>query len=61
MGSKRRLRLRLDPAQYYEDIRDSVECYEQLNLLIRRKPKENNFKAVLETIRDLMTSSAVGK
>ena len=61
LGSKRKLRLRLDPAQYYEDVKNSVDCYEQLNLLVRRKSKENNFKAVLETIRDLMTSAAVGK
>jgi intron-binding protein aquarius len=26
---------------------------------MRRKPKENNFKAVLETIRDLMNTNAV--
>jgi len=26
------------------------------NLVMRRKPKENNFKAVLKTIRDLMQS-----
>lgn len=61
VGHKRRLRLRLDPAQYYDDIKNSVECYEQFNLLIRRKPKENNFKAVLDTIRGLMTTAAVGK
>lgn len=27
------------------------DVYEGFNILIRRKPKENNFKAVLETIR----------
>ena len=26
---------------------------------MRRKPKENNFKAVLETIRDLMNTDCV--
>jgi intron-binding protein aquarius len=36
-------------------------CYETLNLVIRRKPKENNFKSVLETIRDLMNTAAVGR
>ena len=30
-------------------------------MLIRRKAKENNFKAVLSTIRDLMNTSAVGR
>jgi hypothetical protein len=28
--------------------------YKTFNLLIRRRAKENNFKAVLETVRDLM-------
>jgi intron-binding protein aquarius len=28
---------------------------------VRRKAKENNFKAVLETIRDLMNTAYVGK
>lgn len=32
-----------------------------MNLLVRRKPKENNFKSVLETIRDLMNMAAVGR
>lgn len=27
------------------------DVYEGFNIIIRRKPKENNFKAVLETIR----------
>ena len=27
--------------------------------MVRRKPKENNFKAVLETIRDLMNINCV--
>lgn len=38
-----------------------MNCYETLNLLVRRKPEENNFKAILETIRDLMNTSAVGR
>lgn len=28
-------------------------------MILRRKPKENNFKAVLETIRDLMNTKCV--
>jgi intron-binding protein aquarius len=35
------------------------DVYGTFNLLVRRKPKENNFKAVLETIRDLMNSKAI--
>jgi intron-binding protein aquarius len=61
VGAKRRLRLNLDSAQYYTDMTAGVSCYETLNLLVRRKPKENNFRAILETIRDLMNTAAVGK
>ena len=32
----------------------SEDVYSSFNLVMRRKPKENNFKAVLESIRDLM-------
>ncbi|KAJ1985419.1 hypothetical protein H4R34_000073 [Dimargaris verticillata] len=35
---------------------DHEDVYETFNVLIRRKPEENNFKAVLETMRDLMQS-----
>lgn len=31
------------------------DVYAGLNLLVRRKPKENNFKAILDCIRDLMS------
>lgn len=37
----------------------SEDVYDTFNILIRRKPKENNFKAVLETIRDLMNTDCV--
>ena len=35
------------------------DTYETFNIIMRRKPKENNFKAVLETIRHLMNTSCV--
>ena len=35
------------------------DVYETFNIIMRRKPKENNFKAVLETIRDLMNTECV--
>lgn len=35
------------------------DVYDSFNILVRRKPKENNFKAVLETIRDLMNTRCV--
>ena len=31
----------------------------KFSYLFRRKPKENNFKAVLETIRELMNTQCV--
>jgi intron-binding protein aquarius len=34
----------------------SEDVYTTFNLVMRRKPEENNFKAVLLTIRDLMDS-----
>lgn len=33
------------------DQTNPEDLYDTFNVLIRRKPKENNFKAVLETIR----------
>ena len=35
------------------------DVYETFNIFMRRKPKENNFKAVLETIRELMNTVCV--
>ncbi|KAI5740950.1 hypothetical protein M8J76_008872 [Diaphorina citri] len=59
-GDTRTFRVMLDCNQYKEDL-DNVaqgneDVYETFNVLMRRKPKENNFKAVLETIRDLMNT-----
>jgi hypothetical protein len=68
VGTKRVLKVHLDAAQYQHDLAaaardggnsDKAELYSSFNLLVRRKPKENNFKAVLETIRDLMNVDAV--
>lgn len=58
-GTQRTLRLWLDTAQYQLDVDAGKEnVYKTFNVLVRRKPKENNFKAVLETIRDLMANRA---
>ena len=65
VGSKRRIKLILDPNQYYADTTSEggagMEPYVTANLVVRRKPKENNFKAVLQTIRDLMNSATTGQ
>eukprot|EP00096_Caligus_rogercresseyi_P010804 TRINITY_DN4040_c0_g1_i1.p1 TRINITY_DN4040_c0_g1~~TRINITY_DN4040_c0_g1_i1.p1 ORF type:complete len:1444 (-),score=412.87 TRINITY_DN4040_c0_g1_i1:63-4394(-) len=64
-GENRTFRVRLDCNQYHEDMEsisldsNKTDVYETFNILMRRKPKENNFKAVLETIRELMNTQCV--
>jgi len=60
VGDNRVARVLLDPAQYHLDL-EAVsegrrEVYNSFNIVMRRKPKENNFKAILETIRSLMNN-----
>ncbi|GKZ01504.1 hypothetical protein MPSEU_001101000 [Mayamaea pseudoterrestris] len=56
VGNKRFLRVALDPSQYHADKNSpaGTSMYDSLNLVVRRRGAENNFKAVLETIRGLM-------
>lgn len=69
-GTRRTLLLALDAAQYQIDVDTlepeggaagkaggAAELYASFNVVQRRKAKENNFKAVLESIRDLMTET----
>eukprot|EP00434_Breviolum_minutum_P014329 symbB.v1.2.012636.t1/scaffold853.1/size308060/16 len=60
VGDGRVARVLLDPAQYHQDLEGMAagkqEIYSTLNLVMRRKPKENNFKAILHTIRSLMNN-----
>ncbi|XP_045537954.1 RNA helicase aquarius [Papilio machaon] len=62
-GDSRTFRLLLDPNQYRMDLdrasKGKEDVYETFNIVMRRKPKENNFKAVLETIRELMNTECV--
>ncbi|XP_055013721.1 LOW QUALITY PROTEIN: RNA helicase aquarius [Boleophthalmus pectinirostris] len=63
-GDTRTFRVWLDPNQYQQDMTNNIQSgtedpYETFNILMRRKPKENNFKAVLETIRHLMNTECV--
>lgn len=62
-GEKRTYRVWLDCNQYRMDMdnlqESGIDVYESFNIIIRRKPKENNFKAVLETIRHLMNTVCV--
>ncbi|XP_049959812.1 RNA helicase aquarius [Schistocerca serialis cubense] len=62
-GERRTFRVWLDCNQYCKDMdlasQGHEDVYETFNILMRRKPKENNFKAVLETIRELMNTECV--
>lgn len=62
-GDKRTFRVWLDCNQYRQDMLNTVggreDVYDTFNVIMRRKPKENNFKAVLETIRSLMNTDCV--
>ncbi|MBN3326288.1 AQR helicase, partial [Atractosteus spatula] len=63
-GDTRTFRVWLDPNQYQQDMTNTIQngtedVYETFNIIMRRKPKENNFKAVLETIRNLMNTDCV--
>jgi intron-binding protein aquarius len=58
-GNTRTFRVALDPNQYKIDQdlakkNGGQDIYQTFNIVLRRKPDENNFKPVLETIRDLM-------
>jgi intron-binding protein aquarius len=57
---QRRLVLKLDVAAYQEDMRRAKtgrpDVYESINLLVRRRARENNFKPILESIRHLTLS-----
>ncbi|KAJ3221225.1 hypothetical protein HK099_003677 [Clydaea vesicula] len=66
IGSKRTYRVSLDVNQYVKDMELNEKGVEEdvyapgvLNIVMRRKAKENNFKPVLETIRDLIRSSEI--
>ncbi|KAG0208037.1 hypothetical protein BGX31_002448, partial [Mortierella sp. GBA43] len=58
-GNTRTFRVALDPNQYkidQENMRKKggPDVYQTFNIVLRRKPQENNLKPGLETIRDLM-------
>lgn len=60
LGSKRRIQLKLDPQTYTKDAERAAagkpDVYARVNLLLRRGRRENNFKPVLESIRNLALS-----
>ena len=63
-GELRTVIVALDTVQYHMDVSNIAEkgaddVYRTFNILMRRKPKENNFKAILESIRDLMNEYCI--
>ncbi|MBE3042379.1 hypothetical protein IMZ48_07320, partial [Candidatus Bathyarchaeota archaeon] len=56
-GGQRRVLLKLDPKTFARDavrtLAGKPDVYEGINLILRRHSRENNFKPVLESIRDL--------
>ncbi|KAL8760048.1 MAG: hypothetical protein Q9184_003443 [Pyrenodesmia sp. 2 TL-2023] len=56
----RRLLVKLDTAAYHTDNagkeKGQPDVYESINLIIRRKGRENNFRKILDTIRSLASS-----
>lgn len=57
---QRRLILKLDAMAYQEDVDRAAKgrpsIYESINLIVRRRGRENNFKPVLESIKRLTLS-----
>ncbi len=56
----RRLIVNLDAAEYKLDLERKIkgkrDVYESINVIVRRKGRENNFKKILETIQNLALS-----
>ncbi|KAK4090216.1 hypothetical protein Purlil1_5387 [Purpureocillium lilacinum] len=62
LDGKRRIQLKLDPRTYNKDAERAAagkpDVYGRTNVLLRRNRRENNFKPVLESIRNLVLSGA---
>ena len=54
IGFKRRMIVHLDPIQYTEDLKNGFLSNLHFHMIMRRKPKENNFKSILYTIKNLI-------
>jgi intron-binding protein aquarius len=57
---QRRLILNLDAKQYKEDIdrvaQGRIDVYQRMNLIVRRRGRENNFRPILDSIKRLTLS-----
>ncbi|KAF2863704.1 P-loop containing nucleoside triphosphate hydrolase protein [Piedraia hortae CBS 480.64] len=56
---KPRLLLRMDAISYQADKDAGRDVVDQINVLIRRRARENNFKAVLDSLKQLAVSEDV--
>ena len=56
----RRLQVKLDAALFRDDMNEVAkgkpDIYESMNVVLRRRPRENNFRPILESIRSLTLS-----
>ena len=56
----KKLQVKLDPAAFVEDTSRSsngeADVYDSVNLIVRRRGRENNFRPVLDSIRSLVLS-----
>jgi intron-binding protein aquarius len=59
-AKQRRLMLNIDAKQYQEDLdrvaEGRIDIYERINLIVRRRGRENNFRSILESIKRLTLS-----
>lgn len=59
-GHVRKLQLKLDTAMYKEDLARTssgkTDVYGSINMVVRRRGRENNFKPILESIQSLTLS-----
>eukprot|EP00977_Amphora_coffeiformis_P008023 scaffold1803_cov92-Amphora_coffeaeformis.AAC.46 len=59
-GTARMFRVLLDPHQFSLDAKSKsgTDIYQTFNLVVRRQGRENNFRAILETTRGLLSGNA---
>ncbi|EGC40086.1 hypothetical protein DICPUDRAFT_147081 [Dictyostelium purpureum] len=58
-SNSRAFKVSLDTNQYQEDLENNnLKLYDSFNIVLRRNPKENNFKSVLDTIISLLNSKS---
>lgn len=59
-GFKRTFTVEFDPVQYHNDVLNAnTTIYPSFDIAIRRDAKENNFKSVLQSIRDALLSESI--